>query len=367
MQRLRGLQLSVSDFFKMMIISFARYTRTQIVSVILVTTGVIITTLSASESRSSSASPVDPYTYAYGIGILTLALVLSGFLGLIQDRTYSNHIRPSLSSPKQDSVITSIKELDSSPWQESMFYLHFLALPMLLPLLPDLATQMDQLNSMGPRADFSFPLPIPAVVNITSVPLNIIPLHHLRHLPIHLLPQSGNLSLLSISQSLSKTNSPYDYPLLVSVSIPHIYLPLVLNTITQLVCVAGVHRLTTRVSALTVTLVLVIRKAISLIISMIGIVHVGRTIGGFVSLASANICSVLGLDQSILWNLFELDFDVMFRSLGVPSSLNLEGLEEKRLQEVDMRLMWTGAALVLFGTIGYTIGSRPREEKSKQE
>jgi hypothetical protein len=32
--------------------------------------------------------------------------------------------------------------------------------------------------------------------------------------------------------------------------------PLVLNTITQLVCVAGVHRLTTRVSALAVTLVL---------------------------------------------------------------------------------------------------------------
>ena len=129
----------------------------------------------------------------------------------------------------------------------------------------------------------------------------------------------------------------------------------------------GAHRLTTRISALTVTLVLVIRKAISLIISMISIVRVGRTIGGFISLASANICSVLGLDQSILWNLFELDFDVMFRSLGVPSSLNLEGLEEKRLQEVDMRLMWTGAALVLFGTIGYTIGSRPREEKSKQE
>ena len=363
----------MSHFSVMIFISFARYTPTQIVSVILVTIGVIITTFSASDSRSSSTSPVDPYTYAYGIGILTLALVLSGFLGLVQDLTYSKYIRPSLSSPKQKGVITSIKEPDSSPWQESMFFLHFLALPMLLPLLPDLAIQMDQLNTMGPRADLSFPLPIPAVVNIASVPLSIIPLHHLPHLPLHLFPQSGNLSLLSISQSISKTNlstDPYDYPLLVSVSIPHIYLPLVLNTITQLVCIAGVHRLTTRVSALTVTLVLVVRKAISLIISMIGIVHVGRTIGGFVSLASANIFSVLGLDESTLWNLFhELDFDVVFRSLGVPSSLSLGGFEEKKPQEVDMRLMWTGAALVLFGTIGYTIatGSRPREEKSKQE
>ena len=336
----------------------------------MVTAGVIITTLSASESRSSSTSPVTPYIYASGIGILTLALVLSGFLGLVQDWTYSKYIRPSLSSPKQNSVITSIEELEGSPWQESMFYLHFLALPMLLPLLPDLAAQMEQLNTIGPRADFSFPLPIPAFVNITSVPLlSIIPLYPLPHLPIHLFPQSGNLSILSISQSLSKTNLSadfYDYPLLVSMSIPHIYLPLVLNTITQLVCVAGVNRLTTRVSALTVTLVLVIRKAISLIISVIGIMHLGRMIRGFVSLASAKICSVLGLDVSTL---FGLDLDVVVRSLGVPSSLG--GLEEKQLQEVDMRLMWTGAALVLFGTIGYTIGNRPREdknqEKSKQE
>ena len=356
----------------MILISFARYTLTQIMSVILVTTGVIITTLSASESRSSLTSPVNPYTYASGIGILTLALVLSGFLGLVQDRTYSKYIRPSLSSPKENG--TSINEPESSPWQESMFYLHFLALPMLLPLLPNLAAQMEQLNTMGPRADFSFPLPIPAFVNFTSVPLSTIPLHPLPHLPIHLFPQSGNLSLLSISQSLSKTNLStdlYDYPLLISVSIPHIYLPLVLNTITQLVCIAGVHRLTTRVSALTVTLVLVIRKAISLVISIIGIMHVGQAICGFIFLASAKVCNVLGLDldESTLWNLFGLDLDVVVRSLGIPSSL--EGLEEKQLQEVDMQLMWTGAALVLLGTIGYAIGSRPREVKnqgkSKQE
>ena len=343
-------------------------------SVILVTAGVIITTLSASETRSLSTSPINPYTYAYGIGILTLALVLSGFLGLVQDWTYSKYIQPSLSSQKQNDVMTSTKESESSPWQESMFYLHFLALPMLLPLLPDLADQMEQLNTMGPRADFNFRLPIPAFVNITTVPLSIIPLHPLPHLPIHLFPQSGNLSLLSISQSLSKTKLStdlYDYPLLVSVSIPHIYLPLILNTITQLVCIAGVHRLTTRVSALTVTLVLVIRKAVSLVISMIGVMPVGRTIGGLVSLTSAKICSVLGLDESTLWNLFGLDMDVVVRSLGVPLSLSLGWLEEKKLQEVDMRLMWTGAALVLFGTIGYTIGSRPRkannQEKSKKE
>ena len=339
-------------------------------SVILVTIGVVIATLSASEPHSLSTSPLNPYTYASGIGILTLALVLSGFLGLVQDWTYSKYIQPSLSSPKQNG--------ESSPWQESMFYHHFLALPMFLPLLPDLAAQMEQLNTIGPRADFRFPLPIPASVDITSFPLSIIPLHSLPHLPIHFFPQSGNLSLLSISQSLSPTNLSTDlheYPLSVSVSIPHIYLPLVLNTITQLVCIAGVHRLTTHVSALTVTLVLVIRKAISLIISIVGIMHVGRVIHGFASLTWETICNVLGLDGSILdsslWNIFGVDLDVVFSLLGVVPSFGRFG-EEKQPQEVDTRMMWTGAALVLLGTVGFAIGSRPRakvkvQQKSKQE
>ena len=50
-------------------------------------------------------------------------------------------------------------------------------------------------------------------------------------------PTIGKPPLLSISQSLSKTNLStdlYDYPLFISVSIPHIYLLLVLNTILQL-------------------------------------------------------------------------------------------------------------------------------------
>ena len=157
-------------------------------------------------------------------------------------------------------------------------------------------------QGMGPRADFSFPIPLPAFVN---TPVSIIPL-----LPSS--TSSPNPSLPKIRKPLfsrclslyQKTNLSTDlqvcgYPLLVSVSIRHIHLPLLLNTITQPVCVAEMHGLSTRVSALTVTLVLVIRKAIS---SIIGIMHVGRRICCFVSLASANFCSVLELDISNLWN-----------------------------------------------------------------
>ena len=64
-------------------------------------------------------------------------------------------------------------------------------------------------ETMGPRDDFCFPLPIPALSSCQhylSSSRRVISLHPLPHLPIHLSPQSGNLSLLSISLSLSKTN-----------------------------------------------------------------------------------------------------------------------------------------------------------------
>lgn len=95
----------------------------------------------------------------------------------------------------------------------------------------------------------------------------------------------------------------------------------------------------------------------------------GHVIRSFCFLALENFCIVLGLDVSASdWNIFGLNLDAVFGSLGV-ALVGPGG--EKRPQEVDTRLMWTGAALVLFGTIGYAIGTRPREvrdqEKAKRE
>ena len=74
-----------------------------------------------------------------------------------------------------------------------------------------------------------------------------------------------------------------------------------------------------------------------------------RMIGSFVFLASTKF---VASSESTLWNLSGLNLDVVVRSLeNVPSSLG--GLE------VDMQLTWTGVALVLFGTIGYTVLFRP--------
>ncbi|KAL4400676.1 Golgi uridine diphosphate-N-acetylglucosamine transporter [Malassezia pachydermatis] len=51
--------------------------------------------------------------------------------------------------------------------------------------------------------------------------------------------------------------------------VPSYYINLALNVLTQLICINGVNRLTSRVSSLSVSLILVVRKAVSLLISVV--------------------------------------------------------------------------------------------------
>lgn len=136
----------------------------------------------------------DVYQYFTGIAILSAALVLSGLLGVVQDRAYSK-----------------FRGAGDTPWKESMFYLHFLSMPMFLSLKGDITEQLYTLHQTSAFSTSSLPFP-----------------------------------------------SPF----------PIAYLLLGLNVLTQLVCVAGVNRLTSRVSSLTVNLTLVVRKAVSVIISL---------------------------------------------------------------------------------------------------
>lgn len=161
----------------------------------MVTLGVTLTTLSASNSPPTRDSSTGQYIT--GILLLTIALILSGFLGILQDSTYSKY-----------------RLQGGTPWQESMFYLHFLSLPMFLSVRGDIMSQLTSFRASPP---------------ISRDPW-----------------------------------TPSVLP-----SIPTSYFVLALNVFTQLFCVAGVNRLTTRVSSLTVTLVLVVRKAVSLVISVV--------------------------------------------------------------------------------------------------
>ncbi|KAF8654711.1 hypothetical protein AX16_003462 [Volvariella volvacea WC 439] len=306
------------------LISGKRYNLTQVLSVLVVTSGVLLTTLSAYKPRPQpttafdSAAP-DPYSYASGIAILSLALILSGFLGLVQDWTYSKYGRskptPSVSVPesysKKSKSLTKDKDSHAQPWQESMFYLHFLALPMFYTVRSDLMTQLSTINTSGPTVSF----------HVTIPPVLTQPLYFLISLLTPLqpyLPSSDSTSVLSrfimftplsdltapparfLSLPSSFNPPPSSSGLLASVALPKPYISLLLNTLTQLLCVAGVHRLTSRVSSLTVTLVLVVRKAVSLILSVIAF---GKSEG------------------------------------------------------VRMEMMWFGAWLVFLGTVTYTMGS----------
>ena len=108
-----------------------------------------------------------------------------------------------------------------------------------------------------------------------------------------------------VSLSLVHTYLPkaLDGPALV---LPSTLLYLCANTLTQLFCVVGVNRLTGRVSSLTVTLILTVRKAVSLLLSV-------AVYGG-----QANA------------------------------------------------MMWSGAALVFIGTIGYSTGTRAKNKDKKE-
>ncbi|KIY64537.1 UAA transporter, partial [Cylindrobasidium torrendii FP15055 ss-10] len=209
------------------LIAGKRYSVHHVLSVVVVTLGVIFTTLSASPSSDLTASAIPTSVYYTGIGLLSVALILSGLLGIVQDATYAQH-------------------KGSSPWEESMFYLHFLAMPMFAFMGEKILYQAQSLHS---SASFQSNIPVPSA-----------------------------------------------------------YLLLLANVTTQLVCVAGVNRLTTQVNSLTVTLILVVRKAVSLLVSVL-----------------------------------------------------LKGTAE----HVDVTMLWAGAGLVLLGTVWYSYGSARAKTKEK--
>lgn len=106
--------LGVSMFYGYLFLQ-RRYNRGQVLSIIICTFGVILTTVSrpASGGRTNPTSE-DSGPYAVGILFLTISSLLTGYLGLLQEKTYLRYGRC---------------------WQEGLFYTHLLALPLFLPFL----------------------------------------------------------------------------------------------------------------------------------------------------------------------------------------------------------------------------------------
>ncbi|KAF8298286.1 UAA transporter [Clavulina sp. PMI_390] len=249
-----------------------RYSILQVLSVLLVSVGIgIATTLGANTSKPRAAassfdasgadalSASDVMQYTVGILMLTAALVLSTFLGFSQEKTYGQYGR--------------------QHWEEGMFFLHFLALPMFAFVGSDLKKQIDIANA-SPRVSMveglSLAFGVASHPNAATNPL-MTSAASISPPPLPLLPLPKFLHSIILPTKLpSFITSPLKrivifIPSRVDFSIPSFWIPLTLNVVTQLVCVSGVNRLTARVSSLSVVLVLALRKAVSLVISVVWI------------------------------------------------------------------------------------------------
>ena len=214
-----------------------RYRLLQVIAVILISVGIGAATASGAKPSPNVSSGEASYTeFSIGISMLSLALVLSTFLGFSQESTYGKYGRH---------------------WEEGMFLLHFLALPMFAFMKNDLVQQIRFANA-SERISLVEPVHAFFKAIVARYPLS----------PENALSQ---LALYSIAGLRTLPHPP-----LSSLTIPSFWIPLLLNVVTQFICVSGVNRLTSRVSSLTVTLVLSLRKAVSLIIS---VVIIGRSSG----------------------------------------------------------------------------------------
>ncbi|KAF4829334.1 AMP deaminase [Colletotrichum tropicale] len=184
-----------------------KYSRIQIVAVILLTLGVITAAWSDSQSKSTTKSAGQSERPAFGTGLIILfvAQVLSAIMGLYTEETYKKY---------------------GPQWKENLFYSHLLSLPLFLPFMPSLARQF----------------------------------HRLAHSPPLSLPMLGQTSGFTLGEGLQGG--------LAKLHIPSQLAYLVTNVLTQYACIRGVNLLAAVSSALTVTIVLNIRKLVSLLLSI---------------------------------------------------------------------------------------------------
>ncbi|KAL8746241.1 MAG: hypothetical protein Q9190_001728 [Brigantiaea leucoxantha] len=174
-----------------------------------------------------------------GFSILVLAQVLSAIMGLYTQITYSTY---------------------GTHWHENLFYSHFLSLPLFLPLLPSLLTQSKNL--------------------MASPPIHLSPSH----------PQSI-LLISNHTYTNNSASSTTDHPP-PTFTIPSHLLALALNALTQYACIRGVNLLAAQTSALGVSIVLNLRKLISLFLSIWlfgNTLPVGVIVGAAIVFGSAGI------------------------------------------------------------------------------
>jgi UDP-xylose/UDP-N-acetylglucosamine transporter B4 len=144
--------------------------------------------------------------FSTGLAILFLAQILSAIMGLYTEETYRQY---------------------GPHWKENLFYSHLLALPLFVPFLPAMNRQF---------------------VKLAASPALGLPLLKRREV-LARLP-------VDVMASVDKLHVPSQLAYMV------------INVLTQYACIRGVNLLAAAASALTVTIVLNVRKLVSLLLSI---------------------------------------------------------------------------------------------------
>jgi hypothetical protein len=140
-----------------------------------------------------------------GLIVLFVAQVLSAIMGLYTEETYREY---------------------GPQWKENLFYSHFISLPLFIPFMPSMYTQFLRL--------------------VDSEPLR--------------LPWVDHPALEGLPGGVRES--------MVGWYVPSQVAYLTLNVLTQYACIRGVNLLASTSSALTVTIVLNVRKLVSLLLSI---------------------------------------------------------------------------------------------------
>ena len=186
-----------------------KYSRIQIVAVLLLTLGVVVAAWSDAQTKGTtaedSAQGQGLPSFSTGLAILFVAQALSAIMGLYTEETY---------------------KIYGPQWQENLFYSHLLSLPLFVPFVPSMIRQFARLAASAPLS----------------------------------LPLGRLLGSDTVAQDVQKG--------LDQIRLPSQLVFLALNVLTQYACIRGVNLLAAASTALTVTIVLNIRKLVSLLFSI---------------------------------------------------------------------------------------------------
>lgn len=210
------------------IVNGRRYSRGQVLAVAMLTIGVVAAALADAQAKGqsldfASGEETPMIATVTGFSILALAMVLSAFQGIYADRLYATYGR--------------------DHWKEALFYSHALALPLFFTSYPQLSSHWRVISSS------------PSLLSQFSTEKK-----QSSSLPSSAMGDTALFVLASVQKHTQVQLVLQHLPIQVAY--------LVMNALTQYLCIRGVHLLSAKSSSLTVTVILNVRKLVSLLLSI---------------------------------------------------------------------------------------------------